>query len=90
MEQDYSQLMEVGVISEIGLSVQMTVVKAPKPELNFATTLLLLTVVLIVKERTLKLKSARRNVQVIVSSTIPSYSYVHSYNFFEECSWAKY
>ena len=60
------QLMEVGVTLGTGLSVRLNVAEEPKPGPNFATTLLLHTVVQTVKERTLKLKSAiHRNAQVL-------------------------
>ena len=67
MEQDYFQLMEVGVTLGTGLSVRLNVAEEPKPGPNFAITLLLHTVVQTVKERTLKLKRViLKNAQVVL------------------------
>ena len=75
MEQDYSQLMEVGVISETGLSARLNVVEEPKPEPNFATTLLQNTVVQTVKGKILKLKSViHKNAQVVFLMTHDSHA----------------
>ena len=59
------QLMEVGVITGTGLSARLNVVKEPKPGPENATTLLLPTVVLIVKEMTLKHKHARQSPRLV-------------------------
>ena len=59
MQHDCFQLMVDSVISETGQSVRSFVVRELRPELGPVPTLLLLTVVQIVKEKRLKLKLAK-------------------------------
>ena len=67
MRHDCFQLMVDSVISETGQSVRSFVVRELRPELGPVPTLLLLTVVQIVREKLLKLKLAKPGiVQVIM------------------------